>query len=78
MKNLFEQVVEACGGSIKTLSEGLGTSTQAIYKWKKKGRIPAIRRHQIEALSGGKITAQMIVDQSPAATALPVSTVKAA
>lgn len=56
MVTMISEIRAAAGGiTAKELAEKLGIARAALYQWKK---IPAARCKQIEALTGGKITAE--------------------
>ena len=37
------------------IAKALGIKTQAVYQWKKTGRVPELRARQLQQLSRGKV-----------------------
>jgi len=51
-----QAVVKHFGGIVPAAT-ALGVSRQAIYMWLRRRRIPALRAHQIQNVTGGELKA---------------------
>jgi transposase-like protein len=57
------QVVKYFGGpkhSVALAARRLDCTSQAVYKWLLKGRIPLLRQHAIQELTEGKLKAERL------------------
>lgn len=49
--NIVDRAIEAAG-SVKALADALDIKVQAIYEWRKYGKIPPLRVLDIERITG--------------------------
>jgi len=54
-KSGIERACIVLGGQVK-LADALGVTPQAVYLWKKSGKVPAERVLAVEAATGGGVT----------------------